>query len=203
MNKERLKQRMESMQSSMEIAKYLDESPNHFIPILLGASKDEIEKIKDDHRLSRAKISHFLNSIVLEIAIKIVWELDKGKNCRNTHDIYELYNEIDPISQSDLRNLFYEKARILADIKGKNKEGTQRRLGELVQFQSWKDTLRANRDIMVNFKYDGEFTGNSSAMGTVMWNNHDTLWILPPLKFVRFPEAVYLYTLDRVCGSMS
>ena len=44
-------------------------------------------------------------------------------------------------------------------------EGKQIRYGELVQFQSWEDTLTANEDVMVNFKYDGEFKGKSTAMG--------------------------------------
>ena len=38
-------------------------------------------------------------------------------------------------------------------------------LGELVQLQSWEDTLPANKDVVVNFKYDGEFKGKSTARG--------------------------------------
>ena len=195
MNQERLRQRMDSMRSSMEIAKYLSENPIHAVPVSPSGSEDTIEEIRDKYRFSRMRIAYFLNAVVLEIAIKMIWELDKAKECRNTHHIYQLYKELDPISQSDLRNLFANKAQMLADVEI---EAQVSRLGELVQFQSWEDTLRANRDIMVNFKYDGKFSGKSSALGTVIWNNEDTLWVLPPLNFMRFPEAVYLYTLNRL-----
>ena len=196
MREGRLRKRMESMRSFMEVAKYLDENPKHFIPVPRGSSSDEIEKIKDYHRLSRKTVTHFLNSIVLEIAIKVIWELDQNKDCRNTHDIYELYNELDPVSQFDLRSIFDEKAQMLADMKINTPASN---LGNLVQFQSWEDTLKANRDIMVNFKYDGEFNGKSSAMGTVIWSiEEDIMWALPPLNFVHFSEAVYSYTRDRV-----
>lgn len=191
----RLKQRLESMRSSMEVAKHLDDSPLN--PVPLGTPVEDIEAIIDKHRLDRRIISHFLNALVLEIAIKVIWELDNAKECRYIHDIYQLYQELDPASQSDLNNLFNEKATIIANMEGDAQDGTRIRIGDLVQFQSWEDTLRANRDIMQNFKYDGEFNGKSSAMGSVMWNN-ETLWIFPGLNFVRFPEAVYQYVYDRL-----
>ena len=49
---------------------------------------------------------------------------------------------------------------------------------------------------MVNFKYDGEFKGKSTAMGGVMWNGED-VWTLQPING-SFPEAVHRYTMDRV-----
>ena len=195
MNLERLENRLKSMRSSMEVAKHLDECP--FNPVRKGTPKEDIECVLDNRRLDRRNISHFLNALVLEIGIKVIWELDNGKECRYTHDIYQLYQELGSSSQSDLKNLFDEKARILADITGEAKDGTRLTIGNLVQFQSWEYTLRANREIMVDFKYDGEFRGKSSAMGSVMWNN-ETLWVFPRLTFIRFPEAMHQYVHNRI-----
>ena len=64
MDKNRLDARMKSMQSCMEIAKYLDEYPNHVVPIPKDASEADIEEIKDNYRLSRKHVAHLLNAIV-------------------------------------------------------------------------------------------------------------------------------------------
>ena len=185
------------MRSSMEVAKYLDESPQHLIPVPLTASDAEIEEARHKARLSRKHISHMLNAIVLEIAIKVLWELDNKKESRHTHDIGSLYKELNRKSRQQVRRIYDGKSAALAGIEATNKAGERARLGDIAQLQSLEEALQANEETMKNFKYDGEFKGKSSAMGSVIWDK-ETLWTMPRLDQVRFPEAVYRYTMDRL-----
>ena len=47
----------------------------------LGTNTDGQEK----------NVAHMLNAIVLEIAIKVIWELDNNEDCRYTHNICSLF----------------------------------------------------------------------------------------------------------------
>ncbi len=138
-----------------------------------------------------------LNAVVLAIATKVLWELDNNLECRHTHNIIALYGELDERSQRDIRTIYDEKLAILAGLEGPDKKGQRMRLGDLVKFQSLREAPKANEATMKNFKYDGEFKGKGSAMGGVIWDSK-VFWTLPPLNFVRFPEALCEYTADRV-----
>ena len=184
------------MRSCMEVAKYLDESPQHMIPIQVGTSEADIQEMKDKHRLSRKHVAHMLNAVVLEIAIKVIWELDNNQECRYTHDIGALYGELKEDNQRELKEIYNEKATGLDGLEGTDKRGKRIRLGDLVQLQSLQEALAANEGTMRDFKYDAEFKGKSSAMGSVLWDG-ERLWTLPPIT-ERFPEALYRYTADRV-----
>ena len=185
------------MRYCMDVAKYLDDSPKHLIPLPSGASDADIQEAKDQHRLSRKNVAHMLNAIVLEIAVKVIWELDNNEDCRYTHNIRSLYEELSEKSRLELSNIYDEKLAILSGLEGTSKGGERIRIGDLVQLQSFQDALVANEDTMKNFKYDGDFNGKSSAMGSVIWSK-ETLWTIPPLNYRRIPEALYHYTMSRV-----
>lgn len=197
MEKSRLDSRMSSMRYCMDVAKYLDDSPQHFIPLPSGASDAEIQQARDQHRLSRKNVAHMLNAIVLEIAIKVIWELDNNEDCRYTHNICSLFGELREKSRGELTEIYDGKLAMLARVEGTDKRGQRIKLGDLVQLQSLQEALVANEDTMKNFKYDGDFNGKSSAMGSVIWSN-EILWTIPPLSYQRIPEALYHYTMGRV-----
>ena len=196
MDLNRLDERIKAMESHLDIVIYLDKSPQHLVPVQGIPTEAKIEEAKDRHRWSRKSVVHMLNAIIFEIAIKILWELDNEKKPKNTHDIFKLYEGLKPNSQSDLKSLYDEKVKLLAGTEG-NQGGQQVRFGDLVQFQSWEDALHANRDVMVNFKYDGIYKGKSSAMGSAVWNN-ETLWMMPPIEWSQFAESICLYVKDEV-----
>ena len=182
--------KMRSMQFCVDTAKHLVSCPVRIGSIdASGISRDK------EHILSIRSIAYMLHCIVLELAIKVIWELEKRKECEPTHYINSLYKDLDSTSQSDLRRLFDEKAQQLADLEG-TMEGKPIRYKDVVQFQSWEDTLAANRNVMVDFKYDGEFKGKSTAMGGIMWDG-EIVWTLQPING-SFPKALHRYTMDRV-----
>ena len=111
------------MRYCMDVAKYLDDSPKHLIPLPSGASDADIQEAKDQHRLSRKNVAHMLNAIVLEIAVKVIWELDNNEDCRYTHNIRSLYEELSEKSRLELSNIYDEKLAILSGLEGTSKGG--------------------------------------------------------------------------------
>ena len=199
MNSERLRKRMESMRSCLEAANHLDDCPVNPVKTSAITSPGVIQETMDRHRLSRKHISHMLNAIVFEIAVKVIWELDNNRECRHIHDIGALYQQLSEKSRREMEEIYDEKSAILAGLEGTDKKGNRIQLSDLVEFQSLEEALIANEDTMKNFKYDGVFNGKSSAMGSIMWDKErDLMWALPPLEHVRFPEALYYYTMDRL-----
>ena len=197
MDAQRLENRIASMRHCMETAKYLDDNPRHSVSVPASASEVEIEDAKDKARLSRKYISHMLNAIVLEIAVKVIWEIDNERKCRYTHNIIALYRQLSERSQEELRAIYEEKSAEIAGLEGTGKNGERITISDLVELQSLEDALMANEDTMKNFKYDGVFSEKSSTMGSMIWDGN-LLWTFPPLKRIRLPEALYSYTKDRV-----
>ena len=199
MNSDRLRNRLESMRSCLEAASHLDDCPVYPVKTSAITSAGVIQGTMDRHRLSRKHISHILNAIVFEIAVKVIWELDNDRECSYTHNIGALYRQLSERSRREMDEIYHEKSAILAGLEGTDKKGNRIQLSDLVEFQSLEEALIANEDTMKNFKYDGVFNGKSSAMGSVMWDKErDRIWTLPPLEHVRLPEALYHYTMARL-----
>ena len=194
MNSYRLKERLDAAEAFLEIAKYLDGQPPFRVNVDLSPSA--IEDVKDRQRWWRGLTCHMLYSIVFEIAIKVIWELDNQKDCRNTHDIGNLYDQLSEASQQHIQSLYDQRLSALTALEGNNKEGVRVKVIDLTTFQSLRDALRANEDTMKNFKYEVKYKGKSSAIGNVIWNE-TTAWIIPPI-YDCFPEALYRYTVDRL-----
>ena len=141
---------MEAMRHCVEIAKYLDSSPP--VQVQTGASILEIQEAQDKHTWRSKKIVHMLGAIALEIAIKVVWELDNSYECRFTHDVMTLFSELTERSQRELRSMYNEKSAIIAKLEGTDRKGKRIRISDLVEFQSFDEALTANEDTMKNFK---------------------------------------------------
>ena len=190
----RIEERLKSAEYFLETAKYLDSDPPVEVP--LDSSPTEVEEIKDKQRWSSGITCHMLYAIVFEISIKIIWELDNNNECRFTHNISELFDELSYDSQQCLGNIFDEKSTAIAQLQGTDKRGNPVRIGDLVELQSLREALEANEDVMKNFKYETRYNGKSSVMGSVIWSD-ELVWILPQIV-ERLPEALYLYVVDRV-----
>ena len=195
MNTEYLEERMKAAEAFLEIAMHLASRPPY--KVTLDASTTDIEKTHDKHIWWRAVTCHMLYSIVFEIMIKVVWALDNQKECRFTHDIATLYNELNEKSRQQVRNTYCEETAALREI-GKI---IRRKFDKTVEFHSLDEALEANEDTMKGFKYSNKFEGKSSTLGSVIWTG-ETLWTLPSLNKARFPEALFRYVENRVQKSM-
>ena len=90
MNRERISDRSASMRYCYEMSNYLLTAP---VPVSADVADDasEVEAAIDEHRYKCAAVSYLLNTIVFEIGIKILWEIDIGSKPPNTHNIAKLF----------------------------------------------------------------------------------------------------------------
>ena len=185
-----LEEKLRIAETFMETAEFLEIA---LFTAFIGESKEKIEARKDKQRLQRKEVCHFLYAIVFELAIKIIWETDKGKECRRTHNILDLYKELSLKKQSPIKDLYDNQVSIIKNREGE-RGGKKIRFKDLADFQSLDEALKSNQDTITNFKYDGQFRGKSSVMGSVIWNNKG-IWTLPE-GFVVFPKKLLKYARE-------
>ena len=144
-----------------------------------------------DFEFGKKAVIHFLYAIVIEICIKVIWEIEKNTPPKPTHDIFTRYTELSPESQqaiSDIYDIQVSKTHELISRYKIEKE---------IKLQSLEDALRANEQTMRDIKYDGKFNGKSSALGSVMWNE-DNLYmnITSNPDAITFPRSLLNYAIS-------
>ena len=187
-----LQEKLRIAESFMETAKFLDKTLRKFV---IGGSSETVEARRDTQLIRGKAVCHFLYAVVFEIAIKIIWEIDKGEECRKTHDILCLYNELSREKQLRIKNLYDNQVSLLK-VEGRKGDGRSIRVDSLVNLQSLEDALESNSDTMTDFKYDGKFRGKSSAIGGIIWTS-ETVWVLPE-RFVIFPIQLLDYAKENL-----
>ena len=152
------------------------------------------DSAKNQQRYQRKQVCYFLYAIIFELSIKIIWEIEKGEQCRRTHEILEMYRELSSEKQLHIKDLYDNQAAIIRNMK---KQPEKNEIGnpDSINFQSLDEALESNGDTMINFKYEGIFRGKSSLIGGVIWNNEDS-WILPQVSVV-FPKELLQYAKDN------
>ena len=188
-----LKEKLEMAETFMESADFLEQPLYHAVR---GDSIEEIETRTDKQRVQKKKMCHFLYAVVFELAIKIIWEIEKGGKCKPTHNILELYKELSCEKQSKIKDLYDMQAAMIRTQEGRQRTGNQIRVNDLTKFQSLEEALEANYDTVTDFKYDGLFQGKSSVIGGVIWNI-EGFWVFPK-NFVVFPRELLKYARENV-----
>ena len=189
---EGLEEKLRIAESFMETAKFLDTTMDR---LLVGGSLETIEARRNRQRFQGKTVSHFLYAVVFELAIKMIWAIDNGKECGKTHDILTLYKEFSTEKQLLIKNLYDSQLSVL-NVEGTGQDGSSIRVENLVDFQTLEEALESNKDTMTNFKYDGKFRGKSSAIDGVIWKG-ETVWIMPE-RFVVFPEELLAYAKENL-----
>ena len=143
--------------------------------------------------LQRKKVCHFLYAMLFEITIKIIWEIEKEEQCRHTHCILNLYQELSHEKQSQIKYLYEGQVPIIREIVSQQRKVYRERNipFSIPTFQSLREALKANRDVVINFKYDGVFGGKSSILGSIIWNDK-RIYAIPP-GYTMFPEKLLKY----------
>ena len=106
--------------------------------------------------LKHAVTGYFLQSLALELILKMLFELDCRKTAPFTHDLPALFSELDRSTKTFLEDRFNEaRERQVHQFASASED---------FQFQSLDDVLAANESTVKNFKYDAVATrSNSSA----------------------------------------
>ena len=141
------------------------------------------------------KACYYHHAIVVEIATKIIWAIDKGEQCEKTHDILRLYKELSIDKQQRIKELYDDQVSAFK-VQGRKGDGSSVHLEKLVDLKSLEETMKANENTIRDFKYDGQFHGKSSAIGGVIWNDQ-TVWVMPE-GFVAFPVQLLAYAKENL-----
>ena len=104
---------------------------------------------------------HFLQAVVLELIIKLLYELDLNKNAPFTHNIMNLFNELKQETK-DLLELRFDEAR--------NRRRKQFQGIKDVKFHPLQDVLINNEMTIKNFKYDAMGVHSNSSADGIFYN---------------------------------
>ena len=187
-----LQDKLTIAESFLGTAKFLGQTLGKLV---VGGSPETVKARKDEQLFQGRVVCHYLYAAVFEIAIKVMWAIDKGEECPKTHDILSLYKELHSEKQSRITNLYDAQISALA-IEGGKRNGSSVQVDRLVDFQSFEEALTSNYKTMTNFKYDGKFHGKSSAISGVIWNSN-RIWILSE-DYVTFPEKLLTYARENL-----
>ena len=197
---------MRSMKNCVESSTFLQDSPLSMIRLSEKTSKSPelaaIEVTEDaiaDDRLMRVTVAHLLDSIVFELGIKILWQLEHSREYPHTHNIMELFGDLRPNTRSDIGELYEHALAAIRDLSGTDANGQPTKVSDRVVFQTLPEALQQNQDVITKFKYDLEFRGKSSCLGSAIWNLDDGLiYAVPRIDRVRFPRLLYDYVEQRI-----
>ena len=157
----------------------------------------------DDQILDRKKVCHFLYAMIFDLAIKMLWEVENGKECEHHHRILEFYTDLSCEKQSRVRDLYNAQATLIRNQEGRQRTGNGERVDHLTEFQSLKEALEANWDTVTNFTYEGLFHGKSSVIEGVIWNEDEELIYIFPQRYAIFPKELLSYAREVVDSQLT
>lgn len=165
------------------------------MPISAEAMDDSknVDDAKDRQRIGNALTVTVLYSIVVELAIKQLWEDEYRSPARFTHNILDLFTKLDSVTQEDVTRIYDECCRAYVHAV---QVGGQR-LGKSamqVGIANINEALKWNESAMKNFKYDMTPQGKSVPSG-LFWNS-DTIWVVPG-HFPNFAVKLTRWAADR------
>ena len=183
-------------QSFLDTAQLHELTPN----FVIGSSPEEAKAKRDDTVLGKKLVTHFLYAMVFEISIKIIYEIEQGKEAPYHHNILRLYKKLSPASQQKISHLYDVQVSNIKDIISKC-NGSRNRAGQIVNIkldlQTLEDALEVNEQTVINFKYDGKIKGKSSALCSTMWTDK-RIMIIPNLfaEAIVFPKTLLEYAIS-------
>ena len=186
-------------QSFLDSAIFHEKTLN-IVPGDMADSLEDAESKLDDIILRRKVVAHFAYAMVFELSIKIILEIEQGKNAPFHHNILRLYRELSQTSQQKISDMYDTQAanmkKLISECNGRRNRG-----GQIVNLnldmQSLEDALKANEQTVKNFKYDGQFSGKSSVLCSIMWTG-DLIYTLPRAvaNAIIFPKALLEYAIS-------
>lgn len=105
---------------------------------------------------------YFLNSIILELLIKILYEIDCKEEAPFTHNLSKIYEKLN-IDTRDIFEKKYNKAR-------KRKNQLFAKIPDNIKFHSLATVLANNEKIIKNFKYDAMAVSSNYSIDDIFYN---------------------------------
>ena len=187
-------------QSFLDTARLHELTPN----CVIGESREKADKKKDDALLGKKLVTHFLYALVFEISIKIIHEIENGKEAPRHHKISLLYKDLSPSVQQKISDLYDVQVSNMEKVISQS-NGSRDRAGRIVNLkldlQTLEDALEVNEQTVTNFKYDGKINakskGKSSVLCSMMWTDN-RIYALPQLiaDAIIFPKTLLEYAIS-------
>ena len=144
--------------------------------------------------LRKKMVVHYLYSIVIEISIKAIWEIEHQQPPVHSHDILARYNELSPKSRHAIMDMYNEQIsqtkKALSQYIDNGKT-----MDTILDFKSLEETLQSNEEIIKNFKYDARHSGKSSGLGSYMWKDNQ-IYLLSASGVTIFPQLLLDYAVS-------
>lgn len=156
---------------------------------------------KVEYKRRKKRVTHFLYALVFELSIKIIYEIEQGEKAPHHHNIWSLYNKkLSPASKKRIFDMYDNQVSTAKNliVQFNGLPDTDGRPWDLnLDMQSLEEALKANEEIVVNFKYDGQFKGKCSVLCSMMWYNDQHI-ILPKAlaNAIVFPKALLEYAIS-------
>jgi len=112
--------------------------------------------------LKHGVTNYFLGSVILELLIKILYELDYKKQAPFTHNILKIFEELKQQTKSIVQEK-YDQAR-------KRKEEVFKKIDKSVTFPPLHEVLTSNEQFIKDFKYNAMASKTNSAIDGVFYN---------------------------------
>ena len=161
---------------------------------------EELEEKLSYTRLRKKVTTHFLCAMVVELSIKIIWEIEHGQQAPHTHNILKLYKALSQAAQQRIADMYQchvtHVEKLISEMNGQKNRGGER-VNLKVQLQSLKEALAANEQVVTSFKYEGRFNGKSSALCSVLWTD-TRIMVLPSAlaDAITFPQTLFAYAVS-------
>ncbi len=123
----------------------------------------------EEEALKRGVRDHFLISVILELIIKILYELDRKEKAPYSHDLIKIFDPLEPETKAFFKTAFERAKKRHQELFKKNNIHD-------VTSHPLEDVLRANEGIIKNFKYD--------AMGSKANNSADNIFYIEVMNFI-------------------
>ena len=154
--------------------------PGRVVPVSQAAVEDAgaVSDADDQQRLGAALTCAVLYAIVVELVVKHIWEQKHAQIARYRHDVYRLFQDLEPKTQRDVLALYDKCCRAYkkAIQTGKQQHGSETVAVDMANFE---EALQWNEHAMNDLKYDMILSGPSVPAG-IFWNSNGSgFWVLP------------------------
>lgn len=171
-------------ESKLESAGYLIRGmkslSTKWMPISLKAfaDADNRRNAMDQQRLAVALTRVVLYAIVVELVVKHLWENENDETAEYTHNVHELFSQLDKKTQRSIEELYEDCCRAYTRaIQVGRQQHDEKAVG--VEMASLDEALQWNETTVRDFKYEMRPTGHRSVPTGVFWDS-ETMWVLPP-----------------------
>ena len=170
------------------------------VPVSQAAVEDAgaVSDAVDQQRLGAALTCAVLYAIVVELVVKHLWEQKHAQIAEYRHDVYRLFQQLEPKTQRDVLALYDKCCRAYkkAIQTGKQQHGSETVAVDMANFE---EALQWNKHAMRDLKYEMIPSGRSVPAG-IFWNsNGSEFWVLPST----FPNFAIELTRWAACHSQS